>query len=338
LFKDTSENGIYQSNHNKWVSSGTSTLYSPEGNGLEEMDALGIYSSQLFGYNDLLIVAQASNAKHSQIANDNFEDYFSPYAGCQRERHFDFRNSLNLGQKTLPTYSNDLVYVVNVLPIPSSTYTQAHIARDTAHTGRFSLCVNSGATHSNIRKLDYSDLTLSSGSDSLFRLKSLEDIITTFSPSSGRYIVSAWAYQTAEDQNSLNTYSDAYVNVKVFKDGSTIVDKNYLASGMIIDNWQRIYGVLDIPAESDSIRVTFVNNGTGNAYFDDIRIQPFDSKMVCNVYHFSSLRVVAILDENNFATFYEYDNEGSLIRVKRETENGILTIQESRKSIRKSPN
>ncbi len=338
LFKDTSENGIYQSNHNKWVSSSTATLFAPEGNGLEEMDALGIYSSQLFGYNDLLSVAQASNARHSQIASDNFEDYFSAYVGCQREKHFDFRNGLNLGQITLPTYAYDLLKVVNVLPIPSSTFAHAHIARDTAHTGLFSLCVNSGATHSNIRKLDYSDLALASGNDSLFRLKSVEDMITTFAPTNGRYVLSSWVYQTAEDQNSLNTYSDAYVNVKVFKDGTAIVDKNYLASGKIIDKWQRIYGVLDIPTESDSIRVTFVNNGESNAYFDDIRIHPFDSKMICNVYHFTNLKVIAILDENNFATFYEYDNEGSLIRVKRETENGILTIQESRKSIRKTPN
>jgi hypothetical protein len=60
--------------------------------------------------------------------------------------------------------------------------------------------------------------------------------------------------------------------------------------------------------------------------------------MVGHVYDFVKLRVIAELDENNYATFYEYDDEGSLIRVKRETEKGIMTIQESRKSIRKKEN
>jgi hypothetical protein len=41
------------------------------------------------------------------------------------------------------------------------------------------------------------------------------------------------------------------------------------------------------------------------------------------------------MDENNFATFYEYDDEGILIRVKKETERGIMTIKETRSSYRK---
>ena len=39
---------------------------------------------------------------------------------------------------------------------------------------------------------------------------------------------------------------------------------------------------------------------------------------------------MAELDENNYSTFYEYDNEGGLIRVKKETEKGVYTIQETR--------
>ena len=37
---------------------------------------------------------------------------------------------------------------------------------------------------------------------------------------------------------------------------------------------------------------------------------------------------MAILDENNFATFYEYDQQKQLKRVKKETQKGIATIQE----------
>ena len=46
--------------------------------------------------------------------------------------------------------------------------------------------------------------------------------------------------------------------------------------------------------------------------------------------HPVTLKYVAELDANNFATFYEYDEEGSLVRVKKETEKGIMTIQETK--------
>lgn len=41
---------------------------------------------------------------------------------------------------------------------------------------------------------------------------------------------------------------------------------------------------------------------------------------------------MAEIDENGFATFYEYDDEGLLVRVKKETERGTMTLKESRSS------
>ena len=53
------------------------------------------------------------------------------------------------------------------------------------------------------------------------------------------------------------------------------------------------------------------------------------------VYNTVNLRLMAELDENNYATFYEYDDDGTLIRVKKETERGIMTIQETRSALYK---
>jgi hypothetical protein len=44
---------------------------------------------------------------------------------------------------------------------------------------------------------------------------------------------------------------------------------------------------------------------------------------------------MADLDENNFASFYEYDDDGTLIRVKKETERGIKTVRETRSAFLK---
>jgi len=43
---------------------------------------------------------------------------------------------------------------------------------------------------------------------------------------------------------------------------------------------------------------------------------------------------MAQLDENNFATLFEYDDEGTPIRVKKETERGIMTLKENRQSFK----
>jgi hypothetical protein len=52
------------------------------------------------------------------------------------------------------------------------------------------------------------------------------------------------------------------------------------------------------------------------------------------VYHPSNRRLVAVLDENHMAMLFEYSPEGKLIRQKKETEKGILTLKESRESLR----
>ncbi|WP_452223464.1 hypothetical protein [Lacinutrix chionoecetis] len=67
-----------------------------------------------------------------------------------------------------------------------------------------------------------------------------------------------------------------------------------------------------------------------DAFYDDIRIHPFNGNMKSFVYDPITQRLMAELDENNYATMYEYDEEGGLIRVKKETEKGVFTIQETR--------
>jgi YD repeat-containing protein len=81
-----------------------------------------------------------------------------------------------------------------------------------------------------------------------------------------------------------------------------------------------------------------LNSLDDEIYFDDVRMFPYDGSMKCYVYDPENLRFVAELDERHFATFYEYDEEGRLTRIKKETERGIMTIQESKTSTVKRPN
>ena len=68
-------------------------------------------------------------------------------------------------------------------------------------------------------------------------------------------------------------------------------------------------------------------------YIDDMRITAFDSQLSTYVYDDKTMRPTAQLDGNNFATLYEYDDQGNITRVKKETERGIKTIKESRSAL-----
>ncbi|MDO5969779.1 immunoglobulin domain-containing protein [Flavivirga aquimarina] len=105
----------------------------------------------------------------------------------------------------------------------------------------------------------------------------------------------------------------------------------FIPKGAIIDGWQRISTSFTIPNDAAYMKLTLKNKGDGlNAYFDDVRMHPFNSNIKSFVYDPVTQRLQAELDENNYATFYEYDTEGGLVRVKKETERGVYTIQETR--------
>ncbi len=152
--------------------------------------------------------------------------------------------------------------------------------------------------------------------------------LKSFGPTKGkRYAISAWASQSNAAQVNNFTWPEiriqtSYNDWEIFK-----------PSGAVIDGWQRVYGEFFLDASVQVFQIVLTSNATGVsnfAYFDDIRIHPLDGNMKSYVYDPITLRLVAELDNNNFSTFYEYDEEGKLIRVKKETVDGIVTIKENR--------
>lgn len=156
----------------------------------------------------------------------------------------------------------------------------------------------------------------------------------TFKPKAGEtYWLSAWVKEDHNDQQ-LN-YESAFIELG-FNVGAPI---EFHPTGDIIEGWQRIVGKFVIPAGASEIDISLVNNDPSViCYFDDIRIHPFNASMKSYVYDPETLWLTAELDDNNYATFYEYDMEGQLIRIKKETARGIMTIQESRSSNPKKEN
>lgn len=153
------------------------------------------------------------------------------------------------------------------------------------------------------------------------------DCLSSFSPDPGKYLVSAWV--KGEQENKNKSYQAP--SIQVTFSGAT--DSYVLhPSGLIIDGWQRIDQLITVPSTATQIKIGLYCE-SGQCLFDDIRFIPSDASMIAYVYDPVTLKLIAQLDERNFATLYEYDEQGKLIRTKKETERGIMTIQENRDNI-----
>lgn len=160
------------------------------------------------------------------------------------------------------------------------------------------------------------------------------------------YVLSLWVARetpqhTYKDATSANS-AGIFIRFNDLSDNpiASSTQGIFEPSGEVIESWQRIETTFIAPSDGDPltsyVKVEFVFQGGSvastnvNTYFDDIRIFPADGNMVSYVYDPITFRLSAKLDDNNYATFYYYDEEGSLFLVKQETAKGIATIQEAR--------
>jgi hypothetical protein len=110
----------------------------------------------------------------------------------------------------------------------------------------------------------------------------------------------------------------------------------FAPKGPIIEGWQLFETEFDVPAGSEMNFYIANNNSNQPLFIDDLRFHPYNANMKSFVYNPYNLKPAAELDENNYASFYEYDDDGTLIRVKKETKLGIKTIQETRSGLQKT--
>jgi hypothetical protein len=283
-----------------WVWANQVTQYDAKGNEVEQVNKIGVYSSALFGYLQSMPIAQSANAKYKEIAFDGFEDY-------------GFNNNCT------SICDNSHFSFINYLADTTSAQ---------AHTGKYSLKINSGTFDSVTRSINYYTGALDSVDVTHHNKYYLLPGGNTplFSPDSGNYLLSAWVKENV----SCGTTGYTKDSIVVSYTNSTA---KYIMkpSGPVIEGWQRFESKFTVPGKAKSITVKLIA-GTHTAYYDDIRIEPFAAEMETYVYDPSSLRRLAVLDENNYATIYEYNDEGVLMRVKKETERGIMTIKETRSS------
>lgn len=219
------------------------------------------------------------------------------------------------------------VYLKIETPIPSQTINDLVVTSEKSHTGEKSIRVDDESTFYNQSRLE-----LIPGEH--YRFGGWLSVIDK------KYFVQHMNKEM-KDNFKIN-YLDA--------SGNFISDEEFeekdIFKGNFIEDWQKFeidfqmpsnafYVQIHLPVANDMFYVPG-DDYFEKSFYDDLRIMPYDGAMMSYVYNKENHRLEAQLDANNFATFYYYNDEGSLFLIKRETEKGIITVQESRSYVREN--
>jgi hypothetical protein len=218
------------------------------------------------------------------------------------------------------------------------TLANAILDNQIKHTGKYSLKVYQDKSVEVSRNIILDNFDELSFDYDRTRTIQEDDDIGLFKPDPGKYIISAWVKENVPANDTL--FNDAHIEVVLYDISNNPTTHTFYAKGKVIEGWQRIEGVFTFTSGQNikSIKVKLVGADEVDSWFDDVRIHPFDGNMKSFAYDARTLKLMAELDENNYATFYEYDSEGVLIRVKKETINGIVTLKENRNHYHKPVN
>lgn len=144
----------------------------------------------------------------------------------------------------------------------------------------------------------------------------------------GYFQIRFWAKVATADYNSI------LQNTDVKKDGTLLPVKHVTRTG----EWALFEAIAEPPHNDTVATFEFVSNNNDPVQIDDIRIIPWGADATSYVYDMNSYRLDAVLDDHHFATFYQYNSEGKLIRKLQETERGIRVVEESHQNIPKNVN
>jgi hypothetical protein len=307
----------------KWIESNIVTKYNQQGFEVENRNPIGNFSGALYGYGNSLNTAVANNARYTDIGFDGFEDYPKT---CD-EDHFSYASySANVTNQEAHTGKNSIHVPFNS---KLSVYRNVFTNCDANTVG--------GAPTVN----DNTNVITTFGGQGVAHVVTPCDCIGKYAPQlNKKYTVSAWVKQPIYGNVMVSSYPSCQLEVKFLNAIGVIGTVLVLPQGSIIDGWQRISGEYILPANTTSIRIDLINVSPIGmpSYFDDIRIQPSEASMKTFVYDAITSKLMAELDDNNYATIYNYDDEGNLVKIKRETEKGIKTVKEGRINSKKVTN
>lgn len=321
-----------QSIGNPWTWTQAVSVTDYWGNDLQAENALDVPNTVLYDYEQRVPVAVVANAEHHEILFDGFEDYSTTSYVELNCLDASTPQTTNLQSSWQEEFCNQNRHWRVADALVGGTN---RISSQQAHTGHHSLMLGLGQT---VIQLENNNRTASPTSRSTpmasYDLRP-SDFVESFyiEPTATKeYIISFWV------KEGISSDVDEQLILSLTSSVATPVTLTRETADVHVNGWTKRTYRFSMAAGEELLDLTFENkleNGGDPlpCYVDDIMIYPAKSVMNAYVYDRDKKRVMATLSPNNFATFYEYNLEGNMIRQKVETDRGIMTVSESRQSM-----
>jgi len=345
-----------------WLPANAITKYSPYSYELENKDVLGRYASALYNFDGQLPQAIGQNMQHEEMAFTSFEFNSEVYTDgnwrlgqAAQPAYHHFNVLLGMGRIVLvkaPLSEFNGVDTVDVMA--RGLFRRSRYIQDNPITCSYTYEADTSRTvlvferpvvdwlwfgevmvtneHNQPLTLTLDDQWAHSGDHSL-KISSnitLEQDLLSLTPDK-EYILSTWV--SIQNMSLTTPTLGSGIGIQLIgkdKDENVLLNVNFQPSGPIIEGWQKLEGKFKMPpGEELALETTFLPGTAANVWFDDVRIHPVAGNMQSYVYELDTYRLSAVLDENLYASFYYYDQEGKLYLVKKETEAGLKTINEA---------
>lgn len=346
-----------------WIRSNTITHYSPYSYELENKDALGNYTAALYDYGGHLPSANGVNMRYGEMAFTGFEFLDGKSSGNwifgnqPLPQYYIYNTLFNFKNMVAVKASMDElknVQKVDVIGRPlllfgrrTKTITDNEIVCRQVHPSNpewtllvlkqplfNSIWMGQVKINNEITPIVSPDVDQTFGHTGKSSLKIVAE--KTFEQTlvrldSGKvYLVSAWV-SVKNPSVSIPKLADNLGMDVVVRDSKNVLlsTTSLTPSGSVIEGWQQVKGTFLCPDNNLHIDLKFKPGSTSTAWYDDLRLHPNLGNMRSYVYDLNDYRLRAILDEENFASFFYYDKEGNLYLTKKETEEGVKTLTEN---------
>jgi YD repeat-containing protein len=149
------------------------------------------------------------------------------------------------------------------------------------------------------------------------------------------YRASVWVHKSSPDNASLALACDGSVGGAATYLWEAVAKND--PANITVGDWILMSVQLTIPenfvetggTHNNSLGVSVWNLGGSTAYYDDLMLRPVDAPITGTVYDPHTGRVIATLDNENFASWFEYDAAGRVTSTYTETRLGIKKISET---------
>lgn len=283
----------------RWIEASAVTKSIPSLGPVEEKNAVGIYSSIFVNPTTKKVMSVTANGKFGQTWTETFED-------LQQIRKYNQITDLsfspfqrNMAKSTVVGY--DVFNTSQSIGGTGELSGSFTLDKTQSHTGLYSLQVT-GTVNMRATPKRY---TIPAYYTKHFNYN-LDDL------NNNKYTYEVWMKDNGGSPTAPSVTSG----------GTTSLAK----VSTTIDGWTLYRATVNV---NDGTLVTFTLPA---GIYDDLRVYPAAANVKTYVYHPTRTYLMAILDENNYATYYEYNSRNQLTRLKKETEKGVITITENIKN------